>query len=304
MTKRSTIFINFTSACNYKCVFCANRFNPETTQSISYADFVNISDLLDEYEVVDITGSGEITVHRDFAKIARVITDKKKKIRMVTNGSNIMRHFEFFKSAEFSELVISLNSLDPAIYGELTGGELQPVLDNIEFLRKERPGLNIIFSFVMTSRNFHELQDYVKFGAKYNAQVSCLGLTPSLQAHYPAWMHIADTPEARESVLEAKQRALALGVQFSCFSFDTQRSSGAYDSSKLAETIRGCTWITEYTFIETNGNVCVCCWNMEPIGSIKTQTLKEIYSGEKYMDLVARIRGGDTKYCGNCRMNG
>lgn len=304
MTKRSTIFINFMTICNYSCIFCANRFNDCNNTMISYQDFLNIADNLDEYDVVDITGSGEITCHPDFAKIIALITSKNKKVRIVTNGSNIHKYFDIFLHTDFSEFIISLNSLDPIIYKKLTGGNLEVVLNNIAFLHKNRPELKKVFSFVITAYNFHEIKAYIDFGKKYNATISCLGLTPTLQQYYSSDLKILPTDENKQKLVELRQYADQQEVTFSCFNFDSQRDSSTFDINKLSETIKSCHWVNDYTFIEQNGNVGVCCWNKLNLGNIKQQKLSDIYNGEKYKDLCRCINKGDLKYCKNCRMFG
>ena len=71
---------------------------------------------------VRITG-GEPTLRRDFSDILAMISEQKgiEKVAMTTNGYRLEKHIHEWKSAGLTHLNVSLDSLDPRMFHQITG---------------------------------------------------------------------------------------------------------------------------------------------------------------------------------------
>jgi AdoMet-dependent heme synthase len=298
------LLLNFTTVCNYQCVFC-NRLGVQP-EIIKLSDIEKFDELLAHAAMVDITGYGEITTHPEFEKIIELLSSKGTKIRMVTNGSRLTEGIlEKIVNANFREIVVSLNSLHPETYNQLCGKHtsLEVVLNNLENLMKRRPQFPIHLSFVITALNFHEIGDFVRFTEKEGfASVSCLGLTPTLKDMYCDELIVHNTEENRTYLNKMRLLAKTLGVKAQLLYLENQQvGEEKMNPVRLRKMIQGCDWVFSKMGIEPDGKVVPCCWSNVVLGNIKEQSFRDIWLGEKYQKLRRLVRNGDTTYCRNCR---
>lgn len=299
------LFLSFSTHCNYNCVFCNREIDKKI---VKLKDIKNVDELVSHVKMVDITGYGDVTTHPEFPEILKTFTSRNIPIRFVTNGSLLKGdRLEAILQSSVGEIVISVNSLDPATYAYIHRSKvrLEQVLENIENLMARKPKFIVRFSFVITSRNFHEMKAFVDFGKKHGVAVSCLGLTPTLVSLYPPALEVQNTPENRAYIEEVRNYANKLGVTVSLLKLENQSTTETrIDPRRLSEIIKGCEWVYTKTFIETDGTVKPCCWSQVTLGDIKTQSFEEIWHGERYEELRRLVKEGSLKHCSKCRRLG
>jgi len=302
-TKSIDLFLELTTKCIYKCVFCHNpKMQPNERRTITLNDIKGIDSLLEYARMVDITGYGEILAHPDFENIIKKLSDKNVPIRFVTNGYLLNeKNRNLIYNSTVDEVVVSLNSLNKHTYKQLMGVDgLEVVLYNInEFVKQYKKTL--YFSFVMNAYNFDEVPSFIRLAKHYNKNISCLGLTPTLT--YTPDLIIKDTLENRTKIIEWKAYAEKIGAQFNIFNFDTQVGS-TQRVQNLSEQIKNCDWVYTKFFINSKGVVTPCCWSKMIMGNIFKQSFEEIWNGDRYTKLRNAIKNGDIAYCKNCRKDG
>jgi len=295
------LFLELTTTCNYRCIFCNNK-NVEK-RTILLSDIKGLDDMVNISSYVDITGYGEILTHPEFEQIINHFSLKNVPIRIVTNGSLLNeKNRNIIANSSISELVISINSLNKETYKKLTGvGDLEVVLENIDQLVKIYKK-SLYFSFVINAYNFNEIPNFIDLGVKYKiTEVSCLGLTPMLE--YNKDLILEANEENRNKLIEYRKYAKEKNMRLYAFNFDTQVGTKERDEN-LSEKIKKCKWVYTKFFIEGDGQVGPCCWAQVRMGNIKEQSFDEIWNGEKYNELRECIKNGDLKYCSKCRMLG
>ncbi|ACO45434.2 GTP 3',8-cyclase MoaA [Deinococcus deserti] len=147
--------ISVTDRCNLRCTYCmpASVFGPD------YA-FVPRSELLSFEEIERLTRlflilgvrklrltGGEPTLRRDLsdliARLARL--EGVEDLAMTTNGLLLPRLARELKSAGLRRVTVSLDSLDPDVFGQMNGLGVHPqqVLDGIEAALQAGLGVKI-----------------------------------------------------------------------------------------------------------------------------------------------------------------
>jgi len=292
------LLLDFGNACNNRCVFCRAHVNPR--QILRLDDIIDFDGLISVAERIDVTGTGEFTIHPDFRKIVDRLSAADKPFRLVTNGTTLDESLEeMLLASSLYELVVSINSLDRATYVKLCGADKLPeVLDG--FVRvannpTRRFGLGA--SFVMTSHNFGELEDFVRFAHRHGSKLAIMDLTPTIK-DYADGLRVEDTPENKEAIERVRRLSARLGTgdNITRLQYRTGPSKGP-----KPELLKTCKWPFESIAVDPSGNVFSCCWNSTVMGNIREQSMEDIWSGPMYEDLRHCLKRGDPKYCANCR---
>lgn len=118
--------LSITEVCNFRCAYCLpDGF--KKTQPMSFLTPDEIGRLTGAFAglgvgKVRLTG-GEPSVRRDLPQIiGRVAaTPGVDKVALTTNGWNLARHVEDWRAAGLTNLNVSIDSLDPAQFHQITG---------------------------------------------------------------------------------------------------------------------------------------------------------------------------------------
>jgi len=306
--KLKKIFLEFIYTCNYECIFCrTGKYDP--TKILLLKDFKNFESYIKIADLINITGTGEITLHPEFNEIIKIMTNHNKKIEFSTNGSLLTdEKIKTLEESNISILNVSLNSLDPEIYKKLTGRDLSIVLRNLDKLFNSKLKDKKLFdkskvylqcSFVINGYNFHEIKNFINFGMKYNINIKLGDLTASITDYDPGLL-LPDNQANRDFLNECIEYAKKQGCKFHPFKFEHRCNKS--NELKINEIIKGCEYIDNTIIIGATGTVKSCCWMPDVIlGNVKTQTLDEIMNSDLYKDLRENIKAGSLKYCSKCR---
>jgi len=308
--KELDLFFDLSHNCNYQCLFCRNSLLPR--EVLLLENIKDIDTLLALAKSVDITGYGEVTLHPQFDKFLQYFSKFNLPVRFVTNGSNLTKKtIELIMDSTVSEVVISLNSLNPVTYRKITGGmgNLYKVLAGIDNLiqrtSETKRKIRIIFSFVVSQYTFPEIKSIIDYAKRKDKEASLLDLTPTIKDYTPDLL-VADTAETREYLKSMIDYRNETGAQVHIFNLDNRKAveNAPKDEKALSDIVKRCTWIYNQAFIGFNGDIGVCCWSKAIMGNILEQPFSEIWTGQKYQELRDCIRCGDLKYCRNCRREG
>ena len=131
--------LSITDRCNLRCTYC---MPPGEVKKIAQPDVLRFEEMIEVARVaatmgvnkVRITG-GEPLVRRGTVKIVREISSFPgvDTVAMTTNGTRLAKYAAVLKEAGLTRLNVSMDSLDPEIFREITrGGELSSVLEGID----------------------------------------------------------------------------------------------------------------------------------------------------------------------------
>lgn len=162
------IRISVTDRCNLRCVYCmpeeGMEFQPHD-QLMSYEEIASVLSVLAPMGVskVRLTG-GEPLVRRDLETLVGMISaiEGIEDISLTTNGLLLASKAKLLKEAGLTRINISLDSLDPERYKQITrGGDVKRVLSGIEAAYKA--GLDPIKLNMVLMKGFNddEIHDFI-----------------------------------------------------------------------------------------------------------------------------------------------
>ncbi len=174
--------IAVTDRCNLRCRYCM------PAQGI---DFVKRKDILDYDEIlrlskifkeegikkVRLTG-GEPFVRRDMDVLVSELCKIFEQVHITTNATLIHEHIDILKHPHIKGLNISIDSLDPELFKDITRrDEFKIVHENIMLsIKKNIPiKLNMV---VMKGINDHEIIDFVNFGMEHGVEMRFIEAMP------------------------------------------------------------------------------------------------------------------------------
>ena len=131
--------LSVTDRCNYRCVYCMPpegvEFRPHD-EILSYEDMAFFVSVARESGIskVRLTG-GEPLVRKGVADLVRLLRaiDGVEDVSLTTNGTLLPQFAVELKAAGLSRVNVSLDSLDPERYGQLSrGGDLRRALAGVQ----------------------------------------------------------------------------------------------------------------------------------------------------------------------------
>ncbi|MCP4196918.1 MAG: GTP 3',8-cyclase MoaA [Proteobacteria bacterium] len=131
--------LSITDRCNLRCAYC---MPPGEVRKIAQADVLRFEEMIEVARVattlgvnkVRITG-GEPLVRRGVVRIVREISSFPgvETVAMTTNGTRLEKYVSVLKEAGLTRLNVSMDTLKPETYMEISrGGDLQSVLNGID----------------------------------------------------------------------------------------------------------------------------------------------------------------------------
>lgn len=122
--------LSITDVCNFKCNYCLpNGYQPEANKP-SFLTLNEIRRLINAFaamgtQKVRITG-GEPTLRKDFTRIIETVRANPsiQKIALTTNGYRMAKSVAEWKAAGLDAINVSVDSLDPKMFHQITGENL------------------------------------------------------------------------------------------------------------------------------------------------------------------------------------
>lgn len=177
--------ISIIDRCNLRCIYCMPEggIKPlDHTVILRYEEIIRIVRIAAELGVkkIRLTG-GEPLIRRDLPYLISAIAgiDGIEDISLTTNGVRLKNLAAALAEAGLKRVNVSLDSLRPDRYREITrGGDLKTVLNGIS--EAESVGLNPVKINMVPIRGFNddEIEDFAKMTLKGPAQVRFIEFMP------------------------------------------------------------------------------------------------------------------------------
>jgi cyclic pyranopterin phosphate synthase len=169
--------LSVTDRCNLRCSYCMPEPEYVWLPREDILQFEEIERLTDVFldlgvDKVRLTG-GEPLLRRDLPSlVARLAARPRiRDLAMTTNGVLLAEHAEALATAGLHRLTVSLDTLQPQRFRDLTRStDLPRVLEGIAAAAPRFPGLKID-AVVIRGTNDDELVDLIEFGRRYGAEV-------------------------------------------------------------------------------------------------------------------------------------
>lgn len=120
--------LSITDVCNFKCSYCLpDGYKPSGQKNSSFLQLPEISRIVRAFAdcgttKVRITG-GEPSLRKDFPQVIETISQTPgiQKVAMTTNGYRMAKQVEQWKSSGLTHINVSVDSLDPRQFHQITG---------------------------------------------------------------------------------------------------------------------------------------------------------------------------------------
>ncbi len=179
--------LSITDRCNLRCCYCM----PATgVPACEHGDVLRYEELLKITEAavslgiekVRITG-GEPLVRKGLISFLKQLGTLSglTEMTLTTNGLLLEETAEQLKAVGVNRLNVSLDSLDPQAYAQITrGGDLKKVLTGLE--AAEQAGLRLKLNMVvMRGINDHEVEDFAALSQKHPWSVRFIEYMPTIR---------------------------------------------------------------------------------------------------------------------------
>lgn len=192
--------VSVTDKCNYRCGYCMPEqgAHPEGRHT-EYLDFDELARIIKAFVELGVTKirltGGEPLVRKGIPEFVEQINQNEglKEIALSTNGHYLPRYAKALKEAGVQRANISIDSLKPKLFKEITrGGDLEKVLAGVD--AGLEAGLSPIkFNMVvMKGTNDSEIESMVDYGIEKGVEVRFIETMPIGEAgislmdqHYP-----------------------------------------------------------------------------------------------------------------------
>ncbi len=162
--------VSVTDLCNYRCIYC---MPPEGVERLPHSEILTFEEIRSVVKAaiplginrVRLTG-GEPLIRRGLPTLVEMLSHLPgiEEVYLTTNGSKLEEFADVLRANGLSRLNISLDSLKPERYKEITrGGDIEKVWRGIEAAKKagfEPIKLNVV---VIKGVNDDEVEDFVAF---------------------------------------------------------------------------------------------------------------------------------------------
>ena len=175
--------VSVTDKCNLKCFYCRPEGFEffEKEKLLSFEEITRFVKALTKYGLkrVRLTG-GEPLLRKDLHLLIRMLRDipQIEDISLTTNGITLAKYAKQLKENGLNRVNVSIDSLKPELFYEMTKGNLHDVLEGIK--EAKRVGLEPIKvnAVVIRGVNEDEALDFVEFAKEYGVEVRFIEMMP------------------------------------------------------------------------------------------------------------------------------
>ena len=179
----SYLRVSVTDKCNLKCYYCRPDNSPFVYKSeyLTYEEIAKLVKVMSKFglEKVRITG-GEPLIRPNLDNLIKLISQipNIRDISLTTNGLTLSKYAEKLKLAGLNRINVSIDSLIPERFYQITKGKLEDVLEGIKAAKEvglEPIKVNIV---AIKGVNDDEVLDFVDFAKKYGVEIRFIEMMP------------------------------------------------------------------------------------------------------------------------------
>ena len=195
--------ISVTDRCQMNCTYCTLQEEPkETLTADEIGELVRVAGQRLGFRKIRLTG-GEPLLRRDLVQVIQniVATNEIVEVAMTTNGLLLADAAEDLARAGLRSVNVSLDSLEPLRFRELTGaGSVAKVLEGLRAAKLAgipRRKLNVV---LLGGVNDHEVCDFVRLGQAEDLEIRFIEHMPMDDARLTSWR--VDPVEIRQRLVD------------------------------------------------------------------------------------------------------
>jgi radical SAM protein with 4Fe4S-binding SPASM domain len=287
------------AVCNYKCRFCSQRLYDNPVQPWPMRRITeDCAPLWETAKLVNLGSVGEIGLWPHLDEATDFFTSRGIKVCFTSNGRYL--NAEKLRSRKLDHVMISLHTVDEAVYDELTGtkGNLPVVMENLRTLCRRPRDYQVVITVVLTEKNVRQSPAVARFCREIGADQ--LKLTPLVEPEGAGLkVYDADLP-----MLESVENRRCLDEALEIMGNDRDSCKVAYSPDQRVEVISrrmpNCAAPYSQTVVNYDGRIFPCCFMggaQKDMGNIFEQPWEQIWNGEKYVEFRDSLRAGSNADC-------
>lgn len=329
------IVLNITNNCNFKCLMCdigqknsksnlTSTWKIDTNDSLTLEDWKQFIDNIAVYNpTIQLTGP-EPMISKNFIEIIQYLKEKKLRVGITTNGWLLSKHLETLFALKVNYIGISIDGLED-VHDKMRGvnGSFKRIIDCFkaaEKLQKRYPNhTEIITNTTITKLNYLQLEELVQKISEYNVSSiylshlwsrDKLSVTEHNKIYGKRWKALEtntymDVKDIDINIL--KKTLIKIKNKYSNISFYpklTENELIKYYTNPTSKIVRKCMVPWNQLDIFSNGDIVIGgqCFNVKPLGNIKTDNIKEIWVGTKYTEFRNELKKNSFYFpgCSKC----
>ncbi|MEJ1298834.1 MAG: GTP 3',8-cyclase MoaA [Candidatus Sedimenticola sp. (ex Thyasira tokunagai)] len=200
--------ISVTDRCDLRCFYCIPKGFKGFTENenrLSLDEFLRLIRIFSELGVskLRLTG-GEPLVRKDIGEMVRGIAALPgvEDFSMSTNASNLAEHAQMLKESGIGRINVSLDTLKPDVFKEITQGDLTKVIDGLMAAKAADLHPIKINMVVMKDLNFDEIGDMVDFCLEHRFTLRFIETMPVGAGGQSAKDHYVSLDDVRKKLEE------------------------------------------------------------------------------------------------------
>jgi GTP 3',8-cyclase len=202
--------LSLTDRCNFRCFYCLPNGEPPLARKETILTFEEIAYISDIFvslgiEKIRLTG-GEPLIRKGISRLVRQLAELKPgllDLALTTNGFDFPRHAADLKSAGLDRVTISLDSLRPDRFQEITGVDaLDKVFKAIEAAKNYGFEPVKINAVLVRGRNDDEIVDFARFARENDVSFRFIEFMPLDSGHEWDRAMVVPGREVREKIEE------------------------------------------------------------------------------------------------------
>jgi len=325
-SKTGVAHLELTSRCNLRCVYCAVSQPTYHGADLDLRWFDDLIETLEQRRVdfVYVNGHGETTMIDGWDDLANRLLGHGFKLGIVTNLSRPLSDPEIDTLSHFEQLCVSCDTADPALFTALRRkAKLSVLLENQERIRqraaqRSQSKQRISWSCVVSDRNVFGLADLVSLGIDHGVQhfefcnlTKYPDLPGVLNVSHISTLELNSMKQARQTIQKAlrsaDRRRCTWSVQSGLLDLLEQRIHEQSEARSAAPKpavrhgrennggrTRLCLDPWSMLYVQADGVVRACCWNLDPMGDLKGgDSLRRIADGAKLRELRRQLLIGE-----------
>ncbi len=201
--------LSLTDKCNLRCFYCMPKGHKDFEQPENWLTFDEIERVIKAFTKlgvarVRLTG-GEPLVRKNVAELASRLTALPglDDLSLSTNATLLNNQAQALKHAGISRINVSLDSLKAERFKQITGGDLQPVLDGL--MAAKRAGFSPIKINVVAMKDINddEFEDMVKFCLQHDFTLRFIETMPMGATGDDATNHYLDLQTVKQQLSQS-----------------------------------------------------------------------------------------------------
>ncbi|WP_433607310.1 radical SAM protein [Dactylosporangium sp. CA-139114] len=303
------MYLGLTQKCDRNCTFCVSR-----SFDFDFLSLTEIERIADQthgdIDIIALTGAGEAMTHPQFWDAMDLLRERfpRARYKMNTSGVSLVRRAERLLTYPIKNITVSLNATTDSSYERFVGKGLRAVLNGINALAEARAAagrtdLRLCLSMVLMNTTLPELPEMAR-----------LAFASGFEEIQGIFLMLNDDSLADESPLRRPDEANAwldvaaataerLGVEASLPArFGQHTASESFQAASLP-TSHGhrCVEIYSTVYVRPNGEITPCPYFDDTVGSLRQQTMDEIWNGPQYNAIRTGLRdGAGPDQCRHC----